>query len=185
MRSFLVGSCIVLLASAAVSFSVYRGILSKQAAITAKWNRVEVRLQERNAVIPLLEKKVYDYADHENALFSTLQEAESGWDKASGVDAKINAAAALDAALSHLLKTAENYSKLKSEPELTKLIRELAVREEIISSERELFNRTVREYNAMITIFPANLIASASGLKPLPEYNKIEHKAKTIGRIKL
>ena len=185
MRSFLVGSCIVLLASAVVSFSVYRGILSKQAEITAKWNRVEVRLQERNAVIPLLEKKVYDYADHENALFSTLQEAVSGWDKASGVDAKINAAAALDAALSHLLKTAENYSKLKSEPELTKFIRELAVREEIISLERELFNRTVREYNTMITVFPANLIASVSGFKPLSEYNKIEHKAKTIGRIKL
>ncbi len=185
MRSFLIGSCIVLLFAGAVFFSVYRGILSKQAVITAKWNRVEVRLQERNALIPPLEKMVYEHADHEDDMFSTLLEAESGWDKASGVEAKINAAAALDAALSHLLKTAENYSKLKSEPELTKLMKELAVREEILASERELFNRTVREYNAMVTVFPADLIASRFGFKPLPEYNKAEHKAKTIGRIKL
>lgn len=185
MRSFLVGSCIVLLVVAAVSFSVYRGIVSKRAAIAVKWDRVEARLDERNLLIPLLEQKLYDHAGHEDGMFSSVSEAEAGWKKASGGGAKINAALALDAALVHLLKTAGNYSNLESDPEYAKLMKELAVREEKVASARNAFNKAVKEYNSMINFFPGNLLASRYGFKPLSEYHKLEQKATKIGRIKL
>ncbi|MFA5319890.1 MAG: LemA family protein [Candidatus Omnitrophota bacterium] len=185
MRSFLAGFVIMLSVVAAVSLSVYRGIVSKRAAVAAKWNRVAVRLQDRNLLIPALEKKVREYADHEEAMFIALSAAGTGWDKASGMEEKIRAALVLDAALAHLLRTADNYSKLQAEPGFIKLKKELSVNEEIVSSERGLFNESVREYNSALKVFPGNLFAARYGYKPFSEYHKTEQKPKTIGRIKL
>jgi len=185
MRSFLVGFVIMLSVAAAVSVSVYRGIVSKHAAVAAKWGRLEVRLQNRNLLIPALEKKVREYADHEEAMFAALSSASAGWDKASGMQERVRAALILDAALTHLLRTADNYSKLQAEPGFIKLMKELSVNEEIISAERGLFNETVREYNSALKIFPGNLFAARYGYKPFSEYHKTEQKPKTIGRIKL
>ena len=71
----------------------------------------------------------------------------------------------LSSALSRLLVTVERYPDLKANQNFLELQAQLEGTENRIAVERRKFNETVRNFNASIRKFPANMIAGISGLE--------------------
>jgi len=184
MKKILIGLAIVALLFIVTFIGTYNSIVSKHETITSTWAQVENQLQRRNDLIPNLVNTVKGYAAHEKNVFLEVTNARSQWAKAGSVGEKLQAASAIDSALSRLLMVAENYPNLKASDTFLKLMDELSGSENRIAVERMRYNEAVRDYNIIIRTFPGNLIAGLSGYKTASEYFKSEEKAKTVPEVK-
>ena len=171
----------ILLFGAAVS--VYNKIVTKHEAIPAKWAQVDNQLQRRNDLIPNLVNTVKGYAAHEKSVFEDVASARSQWAKAASVNDKVQAAGAMDSAISKLLLVVENYPTLKADQTFLSLQDELAGTENRIAVERMRYNEAVRDYNVTVRVFPGNVVAGMFGYKPATEYFKAEEKAKSAPKV--
>lgn len=187
MKGFLIGLGIVAVIIVIVIMAlggIYNGIVSKHESITASWAQVENQLQRRNDLIPNLVNSVKGYAAHEKGVLENVTNARSQWGKANTIDEKVQAAGAMDTALSRLLLVVENYPVLKADQTFLKLMDSLEGTENRIAVERMRYNETVKDYNIAVRVFPSNLIANMFGFKPASEYFKAEEKAKTVPEVK-
>lgn len=184
MKKFFIVLAVIIVLIVLSFVSVYNGIVAKHETITAKWAQVENQLQRRNDLIPNLVNSVKGYAAHEKTLFEDVTNARSQWAKANTVDEKVNAASAVDSALSRLLLVVENYPILKADQTFLALMDELAGTENRIAVERMRYNESVRDYNVTVRMFPGNIIAGMFGYKTATEYFKAEEKAKAVPEVK-
>ncbi len=184
MKSFLIGSIVVLVLVFIGVISVYNGIVSLHENITAKWAQVENQLQRRNDLIPNLVNTVKGYAVHEKTVFEDITNARSQWAKATTVEDKVKAASNIDSALARLLLIVENYPNLKADQTFLKLMDELSGTENRIAVERMRYNEAVRDYNITVRRFPGNIVAGFFGYKVATEYFKSEEKAKLVPEVK-
>lgn len=164
-------------------FTTYNRIVGLDEQIKTAWAEVENQLQRRNDLIPNLVNTVKGYAAHEKEIFTDIADARSRLMGAKTTPEKIEAATALDSALSRLLAIVENYPVLKANESFNRLMDELAGTENRIAVSRMRYNESIRDFNITIRRIPGNMIARLFGFKEQTAYFKAEEKAKEVPKV--
>lgn len=181
---------IILAIIVAVVFSIflwaknaYNGMVEQQEAVESAWSQVENVYQRRADLIPNLVATVKGYAAHEQ---QTLENVVSARAKATQMtvdptkldDASIkkfqDAQGELGNAIGRLLMVTENYPDLKASENFKDLQIQLEGTENRISTERNRFNETAKEYNTTIRRFPNNIFAGMFGFERKPYFEAKE-----------
>ena len=166
----IVAAVVVLL----VVFSVkkYNNMVSMDESVQNAWSQVETQYQRRADLIPQLVNVVKGAADYERKTLEAVIEARS---KATSIQlsadelteenlAKFQKAQdQLSSALSNLMAIREAYPELKANENFRDLQVQLEGSENRIAVARKDFNEAVKEYNAYIRRFPANIFAGMFG----------------------
>lgn len=139
--------------------------VSQDEAVSAQWANVETVLQRRFDLIPNLISTVKGYAAHEKELLTEVTRLRSQWGMAVTPDEKMQAAGAMQSALSRLLAVVEQYPQLKANQSFLALQDELSGTENRIAVERRRFNEAVQMYNTSIRRFPGSVWAGLFGFE--------------------
>lgn len=162
-----------------VGVGKYNKLVTLQEGVEGQWANVENQYQRRADLIPNLVATVKGYAAHES---STLEGVVSARARATQVTVdpanltpeKLQeyqaAQGQLSAALGKLLMITENYPELKANQNFLELQAQLEGTENRISTERNRFNDTAKDYNTQIRVFPTNIIASMTGFEKKPYF---------------
>lgn len=186
-RVLLIGIAVV----AFFAFVIVGGInkvIGMDENVKASWAEVENQLKRRNDLIPNLVNTVKGYAAHEKEVFTDIAEARS---KLAGsmsnpgatIPQKVEAANAMNSALSRLLMIAERYPDLKAQDNFARLQDELAGTENRISVARMRYNEGVKLLNKYIRKIPGRFYAAFAGVEK-GVYFKVEEKEKAVPVVK-
>jgi LemA protein len=171
----------------------YNKMVRAEENVSAQWGQVQNVYQRRFDLIPNLVATVQGYAAHESGVLTQVTEARAS---AGGVmnvsDEVLNDPEAfarfqqaqndLGSALQRLLVVTENYPELKANENFMALQDQLEGSENRITVERQRFNEAVREYNSMIRMFPASIIANMNGFEQ-KTYFAADDSAQTAPRV--
>ena len=148
----------------AVLFAIttYNGLVRYRNWIQETWAQIDVQLKRRHDLIPNLIETVKGYAKYEQETLNKVIEARNRLVSGSPAQ-RMEAEAELTEALRHIFALAEAYPDLKANQNYLKLQEELTTTENKIAYARQLYNKTVAEYNIRRESFPANLFAGAMG----------------------
>lgn len=125
------------------------------------WAQIDVQLKRRYDLIPNLVETVKGYAQHEQETLQKVIEARNRLlDTGGGRAAQLEANDELSGALKNLFALREAYPDLKAHSGFEKLQEQLEGTENKIAAARQLYNRTVMQYNTKIQSFPSNIVAS-------------------------
>ncbi len=151
----------------------YNSLVQQQQTVNQSWAQVENQYQRRADLIPNLVNTVKGAADFEQETLTDVIEARS---RATSIEVSADdldnpqqmqqfqqAQEQLSGALSRLLVTVEKYPEIKANQNFRDLQVQLEGTENRISTERQRFNETVRDYNTTVQSFPDNLFAGLCG----------------------
>lgn len=176
MKSILIALIIVLgiLFIGGCSIITFRNsLVNKEEVISQQWAEIENQLQRRYDLIPNLVNTVKGYAKHEESVFKSIAEARTMMYNAKGVNAKAEAEASMNSALSRLMAIAENYPNLKANENFIRLQDEISGTENRKCLSIKRYNDSVASFNKSIKMFPGCLFGFQE-----KSYYKIEDKAK-------
>ncbi len=137
----------------------YNGLVSAKEAVSNRWAQVDNQLKRRNDLIGNLVETVKGAAIQEQEVFGAIADARARMSGAKTQDEQVDAARAMDSAISRLLVVVENYPVLKSNENFLRLQDEIAGTENRIATERMRYNDEVRSYNVKVKRFPTNIFA--------------------------
>jgi len=143
-------------------------LISLHEEVTSAWSYMDETFQRRVDLIPNLVETVKSYAPHEQEVFGAVTRLQLKVATRMTLPAKIAANNDLTAALDQLLAAAERYPDLKADQTFILLQEKLADTENRIAEGRTRYNDAVREYNASVQGFPANIVAAVFGFTKIP-----------------
>ena len=165
----------------------YNEFQTKDEAVKAAWGEVLNQYQRRADLIPNLVATVQGYAAQEKDVLLGVTEARA---KATSVTLPPEAIsdpaamqrfqqaqAQLSGALGRLLVVSENYPQLKSDQNFRDLQAQLEGTENRITTARNRFIASVRDYNTLARQFPSNLTAMIFGYKEKASFTVEDEKA--------
>lgn len=161
----IVAILLIVLLPVLIFVSSYNSLVSMEEQVDGSWAQVENVLKRRADLIPNLVNTVQGFADQERDVLMGVTEARSKVDSAGTPSEYAEANQELTGALSRLNVVVEAYPDLKSNENFIRLQDELAGTENRISVERGRYNDSVRDYNARIRRFPANIVAGMFGFE--------------------
>lgn len=189
MKKYIVSGVIVLLVllCGMSGCITYNNFVTQNQDIDQQWAQVEVQYQRRMDLIPNLTRTVQGYAAHESETFESVTRARAGLDNAlaaaqadslgtSAADAaafnRVNSAQdQLNRALSiYVNAVREAYPDLKADTQFLNLQEQLEGTENRIATERGRYTEKVREYNVLVSKFPAKIWASLFGFQPKSQF---------------
>ncbi|WP_100486223.1 LemA family protein [Sporolactobacillus pectinivorans] len=142
----------------------YNGLVKYRNWVQESFSQIDVQLKRRHDLIPNLVETVKGYARHEKETLSQVVEARNGL--ISGTpQQRIEADNQIEGALKSIFALAESYPDLKANQNFLSLQEELATTENKVAYSRQLYNKTVKDYNIKRESFPTNLIAGMFGFK--------------------
>lgn len=167
----------------AAACSTYNKMATAEQTVDQSWADVETQYQRRLDLIPNLVATVKGYAKHEkstltevtamraNAVDQAGQELLDAADQAQATPNGPNARAVNPAAYGNLDRAYglyinavhEAYPQLMANENFLDLQKQLEGTENRISTARNRYNATVKDYNVMIVRFPANIFAKMFG----------------------
>lgn len=147
--------------------AAFNGLVTLKNRAKEAWADIDVQLKRRYDLIPNLVETVKGYAAHEKEVFEKVTQARASAMNAQGTAASAEAENALSGTLKSLFAVAENYPDLKASQNFLALQNELTDTEDKIQASRRFYNTNVRDLNIKIQSFPANIIASSFGFKPM------------------
>lgn len=174
---------VLVLIGVSVYFSTYNDIVRLHEGVDGAWAQVETVLQRRYDLIPNLVNTVKGYASHERELLEELTRLRSQWASAGSMDAKVEAAGAMEGALARLMVVVENYPDLKANQNFLALQDELAGTENRIAVERRRYNSSVQFYNTRIRAFPGVWVAQRNGFERIEAYFRAAETAREAPRV--
>jgi len=148
------------------------------------WADIDVQLKRRYNLIPNLVEVVKGYAAHEKEVFEKVTQARAMALGAKTMKERQEAENILSGALKTLFAVAENYPELKANQNFLELQRELVDTEDKIQAARRFYNATVRDLNAKIESFPANIIASLFGFKKMELFELAAPEERAVPKVK-
>ncbi|WP_088102704.1 LemA family protein [Halalkalibacter urbisdiaboli] len=159
MIIFFIGGLFILIAIFWVTS--YNGLIKYRNWVEESWAQIDVQLKRRFDLIPNLVETVKGYAKHEQETLSKVVELRNqitapGNSRQEQIDANNE----LSGALRQLFALREAYPDLKANENFSMLQEELAGTENKIAYARQLYNKTVMEYNTKIESIPTNIVAS-------------------------
>jgi LemA protein len=143
----------------------YNGLVKSDVTVDEKWANVQTAYERRADLIPNLVETVKQYASHEESVFLAVTEARAKVGSAT-TPAQLNSAGQeMNSAIARLLLVAENYPQLRASENFLSLQDELAGTENRIKTDRDIFNKAVKDYNVKTRTFPSNIIANMFGFE--------------------
>lgn len=173
---------VVVLMVARFGISANNNMVEKQEGVRTAWSQVENQYQRRADLIPNLVNTVKGYATHEEQTLTNVIEARAKAtqmtvDPSQLTDEALQKYMAtqnnLSQALGRLMVVAEQYPELKANENFQMLQTQLEGTENRISTERQRFNETAKEYNIYIRKFPRNIFANILGFKPQAYFESV------------
>lgn len=144
--------------------SQYNGLVKLSNWVEESWAQIDVQLKRRYDLIPNLVETVKGYAAHEQETLSRVIEARNKMFSGNASRSEqMEANDELSGVLKSVFALSESYPELKAHEGFSKLQEQLEGTENKIASARQLYNRTVMQYNTKTQAFPSNMIASTHG----------------------
>ncbi|RYL92617.1 LemA family protein [Sporolactobacillus sp. Y61] len=142
----------------------YNSLIKYRNWVQESFSQIDVQLKRRHDLIPNLVETVKGYARHEK---ETLTQVIAARNKlVSGTpQERIDADNQLEGALRSIFALAESYPDLKANQNFLSLQEELSTTENKVAYSRQLYNKTVKDYNIKRESFPTNLIAGLFGFR--------------------
>jgi LemA protein len=142
----------------------YNGLVKLRNWVQESFSQIDVQLKRRHDLIPNLVETVKGYAKHEKETLNQVIEARNGL--ISGTpQQRIEADNQIEGALKSIFALAESYPDLKANQNFLQLQEELATTENKVAYSRQLYNKTVKDYNIKRESFPSNIIARMFNFK--------------------
>jgi LemA protein len=148
------------------------------------WSQIDVQLKRRHDLIPNLVETVQGVMNFEKTTLTQVMQARAAAMGAANLGDRVKAENNLTAGLGRLLAVWENYPALKSNENATKLQEELTSTENKIAYVRGHYNDVTANFNAMIRMFPSNLLAGPLGFRSR-EFLKTPDSDKEVPQVKL
>ncbi|MBM7599619.1 LemA protein [Virgibacillus halotolerans] len=136
----------------------YNGLVKFRNWVEESWSQINVQLERRHDLIPNLVNTVKGYAKHESETLEKVVEMRSQLVNGSPQE-RIEADNQIQGALKSIFALKESYPDLKANQNFLKLQEELTTTENKLAYARQLYNKTVAEYNIKRESFPTNIIA--------------------------
>jgi LemA protein len=152
----------------------YNGLVRIRQHVREAWSTIDTELKRRYDLIPNLVETVKGYAKHERETLDAVisrrnaAAANHGSPAAQAADENV-----LVGSLRQLFAVAEAYPVLKADQNFLELQRELANTEDRIQAARRFYNANVRDLNARVESFPANVLAGSFGFA-LEEFFEVD-----------
>jgi LemA protein len=145
---------------------LFNRLVRRRNQVRNAWSDVDVQLQRRHDLVPMLVESVKGYAGHEAQLLESIAAERSAALSASSVAQRIEPEAALGQHLDRLIAMGEAYPALKASGNFSQLATRLVEIEDGLQHARRFYNGSVREYNTALETFPAVLVARTFAFKP-------------------
>lgn len=191
MKKGLLALLIIVGVLAIWAWRAYNGLVPMDENVKEKWAKVQSQYQRRADLIPNLVNTVKGAANFEQKTLTDVIEA-----RAKATQMKVDAnnltpeklqefqasQGQLSQALGRLMMITENYPELKATEQFRDLSVQLEGTENRITTARNDFNESVKEYNTKARRFPLNLLASLFDMKakPMFEADPSAQKAPTV-----
>jgi len=143
----------------------YNSLVKLRNWVKESWSQIDVQLKRRHDLIPNLVETVKGYAAHEKETLDRVIQARSQLVNGSPKE-RMAADNALTGALKSIFALSESYPELKANQNFLALQEELAATENKVAYSRQLYNKTVADYNIKRESFPSNIIANMFGFRP-------------------
>lgn len=134
--------------------------------VRVAWSDVDVQLQRRHDLVPMLVETVKGYAHHEQGLLERIAADRSAALQATSPGTRGAPETALGQGLGRLIALGEAYPELKASDNFSQLSTQLVQVEDTLQHARRFYNGSVREYNTAQETFPTLLIAKVLAFKP-------------------
>lgn len=148
------------------------------------WSDVDVQLQRRHDLVPMLVETVQGYASHERQLLESIARERSAAMNANSPAQRIAPELALGQHLGRLVALGEAWPELKASGNFSQLATRLVEIEDTLQHARRFYNGSVREYNTALETFPTLLIAGVLAFKPA-EFFAADADARALVEVEL
>lgn len=142
----------------------YNSLIKFRNWIQEAWSQIDVQLKRRHDLIPNLVNTVKGYATHEKETLEKVIQARSQLVSGSAQD-RIDADNEIQQTLKSIFALAESYPDLKANQNFLSLQEELTSTENKVAYSRQLYNKTVAEYNIKRETFPTIILANMMNFK--------------------
>lgn len=177
-------AALILLLLVAAAIWLFNRLVRMRNQVHVAWSDVDVQLQRRHDLVPVLVEVVKGYASHEESLLTRIAaERREAMGLASPAGRSVPERE-LGADLARLVALAEAYPELKASANFAQLTRELVGVEDGLQHARRFYNGSVRQYNTELERFPALLIARAFRFVAA-EFFAAEDDARAVVDVKL
>ena len=167
MKKIIIGIVVVVVLIVLYGWTSYNSLITLKENATAQLQQVDTLYQRRFDLIPGLVESVKGTMKQEQTIFKDIADARSKYAGSVSVTDKASAAQGLESSLSRLLVVMENYPTLKSSEAVQNLMTQLEGTENRVSTERQRYNNSVKEYEVAIKRFPRSIVASVFGFSDL------------------
>lgn len=142
--------------------SKYNKLVKLRNWVDESWAQIDVQLKRRYDLIPNLVNTVKGYAKHERETLERVIMARNSLANATSMSPAevMQENEKLTGVLRQLFALSESYPELRSNENFLMLQEQLEGTENKIASARQIYNRTVMDYNTELQMFPSNLVAS-------------------------
>jgi LemA protein len=165
MKLTLIITLVVIVLLVLYVISAYNGLVRLRNWVRESWSQIDVQLRRRHDLIPNLVETVKGYAAHEKETLERVIAARNQLLSGSPQD-RIEADNQLSGALKSIFALSEAYPDLKANQNFLALQEELTTTENKVAYSRQLYNKTVADYNIRRESFPTNLLAGMFGFGP-------------------
>lgn len=139
-------------------WAVYNTIVRKRNQVKTDLSDIDVQLKRKSSLIQNLSDLVREYATHEKGTFEKVAKARSAVDTSKSAGDQAKAENMLSQTLRSLFMVVEQYPKLQASENYKLLRDDINKTEDLIATYREVYNRSVQEYNNYIQTFPNLLL---------------------------
>ena len=144
--------------------TTYNGLVKYRNWVQESWSQIDVQLKRRHDLIPNLVNTVKGYAKHESETLEKVIQARNQLISGTPQE-RIEADNEIQGALKSIFALQESYPDLKANQNFLNLQEELTTTENKVAYSRQLFNKTVADYNIKRESFPTNIIAGMFNFK--------------------
>lgn len=138
--------------------SVYNSLIRLRNWVKESWSQIDVQLKRRHDLIPNLVNTVKGYAKHEQETLEKVIQARNQLISGTPQE-RIEADNQIQGALKSIFALSESYPDLKANQNFLSLQEELTTTENKVAYSRQLYNKTVADYNIRRETFPTNIVA--------------------------
>lgn len=159
---------LLLIGAVLALIAIYNRLVRERNFVKNAFSQIDVQLTRRYDLIPNLVDVAKAYLQHERETLIQVTEARNqalSALKNKQLSQLAQADSQLNAALTGLFGTIENYPDLKANQQMLALHEELISTEERVAFARQAYNDSATDYNNTREQFPANLIAGFFGFE--------------------
>ena len=143
----------------------YNRLVRLRNQTAAGWSDIDVQLQLRHDLVPMLVDTVSAYASHERATFDSIAALRTQALQTTSPARLAEVEQSLTGAMSRLFLLQESYPDLKANAPFMQLQRDLVDIEDRLQYARRFYNGAVRDLNDGVQTFPQLLVARAFGFR--------------------